>query len=39
MISLKHYIICGILLFQNQTKNWDGTDLPGHSVAKFGVFK
>jgi len=40
MISLKHYIICGALLVQQQnyTKNWEGSDLPGHSFAKFERF-
>jgi len=40
MISLRHYIICGALLLQQQnyTKNWQGSDLPGHSFAKFDRF-
>ena len=40
MINLKHYIICGVLLLQlpNYTKKWEGSDLPGHSYAKFEDF-
>lgn len=40
MISFKHYVICGALLLQQQnyTKNWQGSDLPGHSFAKFERF-
>lgn len=40
MINLKHYIICGVLLLlqKNYTKNWQGSDLPGHSFAKFERF-
>jgi hypothetical protein len=40
MISFKHYIICGALLLQqmNYTKSWKGSDLPGHSFAKFDGF-
>ncbi|MET3115746.1 hypothetical protein AAKU52_003503 [Pedobacter sp. CG_S7] len=40
MISIKHYVIFGALLFpqQNYTRNWEGSDLPGHSFAKFEHF-
>lgn len=40
MISLKVSILCGFLLLnaQNYTKNWEGSDLPGHSFAKFEDF-
>jgi hypothetical protein len=40
MISLKSIIICGALLLPQQkyTKNWEGSDLPGHSYAKFDHF-
>lgn len=38
MISIKHYIICAVLLFQTHTKNWEGTDTPGRSFAKFESF-
>lgn len=40
MIILKISILCGVLLLnaQNYTKNWEGSDLPGHSFAKFEDF-
>lgn len=38
MISLKHYLVCAVLLFQTHTKNWEGTDTPGRSFAKFESF-
>lgn len=40
MITLKPYIICSVLLLQqlNLTRDWSGTDLPGHSFAKFEHF-
>lgn len=38
MINLKHSIICAFLLFQTHTKNWEGTDTPGRSFAKFESF-
>ena len=40
MITLKHMLICGVLLLpmQNYIKNWEGSDTPGHSFAKFDGF-
>jgi hypothetical protein len=40
MIHFKLFLLCGVLLLplQNYTKHWEGSDVPGHSFAKFERF-
>jgi hypothetical protein len=40
MINFKFYLICGVLLLQfpHYTRKWEGSDMPGHSHAKFEDF-
>lgn len=40
MTSLKYGLVLGLLLLQfpNYTKKWVGSDVPGHSFAKFEDF-